>query len=38
MNFKFAEYELPHPALFAVGILAATALGMWWLLRRQRWL
>lgn len=38
MNFKFAEYEWRYSTLYIVGLLAATALVTWWLLRRNRWL
>jgi len=39
MNFEFPEYRWPWPwnALFALGILTASAVLTWWLLRRLRW-
>jgi magnesium transporter len=38
MNFDFAEYHWKNGWIYAVGLLAATALGTYWLLRRKRWL
>ena len=38
MNFHFAAYEWKYGELYALGLLAATALGTWWFLRRRRWL
>lgn len=39
MNFEFPEYRWPWPwnALLSLGVLAASAAGTWWLLRRLRW-
>src|SRR5207247_8582257 len=38
MNFHFAAYEWKYGELYALGLLAATALGTWWFLRSRRWL
>lgn len=37
MNFDLPEYHFAHPHLFAAGLLVATALATWWILRLKRW-
>jgi magnesium transporter len=37
MNFQMSEYAWPHGQLFALGVIAATALITWWYLRARRW-
>jgi magnesium transporter len=37
MNFNFFEYKFPHPHLFALGLLALSAVGTLWYLRRRGW-
>jgi magnesium transporter len=37
MNFEFGEYKLPHPHLFALGLLLASGLATFWYLRRRGW-
>lgn len=37
MNFRLPEFAWPWGWLYALGLLAATALGTWWYLRRRRW-
>jgi magnesium transporter len=37
MNFALPEYRWPHGGWYAMGLLALTALGTWWYLRRKRW-
>ena len=38
MNFALPEYRWPHSELFAMGILVATGLVTWGLLRWRKWL
>ena len=37
MNFRLPEFAWPWGWLYALGLLAATAIGTWWYLRRHRW-
>ncbi len=37
MNFDFPEYKLPHPHLFALGVLLASGLVTWFVLKLRRW-
>jgi magnesium transporter len=37
MNFKFPEYEWSWGEWYALGLMALTALGTWWYLRRRKW-
>jgi magnesium transporter len=38
MNFRLPEYAWRWGWVYALGLLAATAAGTWWYLRRRRWL
>ena len=37
MNFRMPEFGWPYGWLYALGLLALTAFGTWWYLRRRRW-
>jgi LPXTG-motif cell wall-anchored protein len=37
MNFHLPEFGWPYGWLYALGLLALTAFGTWWYLRRRRW-
>ena len=37
MNFRLPEFAWDWGWLYALGLLAATAFGTWWYLRRRRW-
>lgn len=37
MNFRMPEFAWRYGWLYALGLLALTALGTWWYLRRRRW-
>ncbi len=37
MNFRLPEFAWEWGWLYALGLLAATALGTWWYLRRRQW-
>jgi magnesium transporter len=37
MNFRLPEFAWPWGWLYALGLLAVTALGTWWYLKRRRW-
>ncbi len=37
MNFQFVEYQWNHPWLYALGLMAATVAGTWWVIRRYKW-
>ena len=38
MNFRLPVYEWRYGELYALALLAVTAIGTWWYLWRQRWL
>jgi magnesium transporter len=38
MNLKMAAYGWKYGEAYVLGLMAATALGTWWWLRRNRWL
>ena len=38
MNFRFAAYEWKHGEFYVLGLLAASLLGTWWILKLRRWL
>ena len=38
MNFKLAVYEWKHGELYALGVLAATLLATWGILKARRWI
>jgi magnesium transporter len=38
MNFEFGEYHMPHPHLFILALIVASAVGTLWLLKRKNWL
>lgn len=37
MNFHFPEYEWAWGTPYVLGLLAATAIGTWWFLKRRHW-
>jgi magnesium transporter len=37
MNFRLPEFAWSWGWLYALGLLAATAIGTWWYLRKRRW-
>jgi magnesium transporter len=37
MNFRLPEFAWSWGWLYALGLLAATAIGTWWYLKRRRW-
>ena len=38
MNFRFTAYEWKHGEFYVLGLLAASLLGTWWILKLRRWL
>ena len=38
MNFRFAAYEWKYGEFYILGLLAASFLGTWWILKSRRWL
>jgi len=38
MNFRFAAYEWKYGEFYVLGLLAASLLGTWWILKLRRWL
>lgn len=38
MNFRFAAYEWSYGEFYVLGLLAASLLGTWWILKLRRWL
>jgi magnesium transporter len=38
MNFRFPEYQWPHPWIHVLGLLLLTAGATWWFLNWKRWL
>lgn len=38
MNFRFAAYEWKYGEFYVFGLLAASLLGTWWILKSRRWM
>ena len=38
MNFPLPEYRWPFGWLYVLGVLVATGAGVWWYLKRKRWM